>query len=297
VRRRIWRALNAEQMTVAKRTEIATRIHLLPLHGVPIALTYSPSPGSVSETDFAAALREKLNGFGVDWSLLILDPLSRWAGGGIESNNEAATRFVQVIETLTTVRGTPAVLVAHHSSQTSTQAGKSDARGVTGIRDGFRWQASMDAITSDDGGVDGVQFSNPKSNYSLRFRPLLLIRNTDPGIEGTLRLASESEAGTLRELLPRDRQTPAQREVAKTTAKTTKFEAECDAVVACLPEAPASMNRGELLGALGGVGGPSNAHALEPKLAHLLREGRVIDLSGGGSARARQYCRPTGGSV
>ena len=83
---------------------------------------------------------------------------------------------------------------ASRSSQVSTRSGESDARGVTGIRDGFRWQASLDALASEDGNVDGVLLRNGKSNYSLRFRPLLLVRNSEPGIEGTLRTATDAEA-------------------------------------------------------------------------------------------------------
>jgi RecA-family ATPase len=194
-RRRIWRACNALALSREQRQEIASRIHVLPLAGVSVALTWSPEKGMIVASAVASELKAELEARGVDWALIIIDPLSRWASGGIEADNEAATRFCQVVETLATVRGKPAVLLAHHSSKTSAKDGASDARGVTGIRDGFRWQASMDPL--EENGLHGVLLRNRKSNYSLPFDELVLVRNTEPGIEGTLRLAFDAEAAQL----------------------------------------------------------------------------------------------------
>jgi RecA-family ATPase len=195
--RRIWRAANAADLSAAQRAEAAQRIDLLPLHGVSAALTSSTPAGAIIETAVAAELRTRLEQRGVEWALVVLDPLSRWAGGGIEGDNEGATRFVQVIETLTSVPGRPSVLVAHHSSKISTREGSSDARGVSAIRDGFRWQAAIDVVEDEHGGR-GLRFRNKKSNYSVEFPELTLVRNTESGTEGTLRLASAAEAETLK---------------------------------------------------------------------------------------------------
>src|SRR5690606_628555 len=100
VRRRIWRAANAAELSTSERRAIADRLHILPLAGVSAALTSSPAPGVITATAVAEELRRLLEARGVDWSLVILDPLSRWAGGGVEADNEAATRFCQVVETL-----------------------------------------------------------------------------------------------------------------------------------------------------------------------------------------------------
>jgi hypothetical protein len=266
-------------------------LHLLPLHGVPVALTWSPAHGLVETSDFAVALRDKLNNHGVDWGLVILDPLSRWAGGGIESNNEAATRFVQVVETLTSVRGSPSVLVAHHSSQMTSRAGESDARGVTGIRDGFRWMASMDAIADDEGNVDGVMLRNRKSNYSLRFKPILLVRELEPGIEGTLRKATEAEADALKALLPKERQSPGEREQAKQSQDRERNEKRRTVVLETLPMAPAHMCRDELAAALQRQGHAWGFDTIRTVVAGLIREGDVVDLSDGSRSRPRQWAR------
>lgn len=192
-RRRLWKTCNARELSLDQRRAIAMRLHLLPLAGSSVALTYSPMPGVVAATGFAADLREHLDRAVDDWSLLVLDPLSRWAGGGVETDNEAATRFVQVVETLTTVRGRPVVLVAHHSSKASAKDGASDARGVTALRDGFRWQASLDVVRGEDGS-HSVKLTNRKSNYSRLFDDVLLVRSENQGTEGTLQPARREAA-------------------------------------------------------------------------------------------------------
>jgi hypothetical protein len=227
----------------------------------------------------------------VDWSLIIMDPLSRWAGGGVESNNEAATRFVQVVETLTTVRGKPSALLAHHSSQVSARAGQSDARGVTGIRDGFRWQASLDLIADEEDDLEGILLRNPKSNYSLRFRPLLLVRNSEPGIEGTLRPAEPDEEEALKTLLPKERQSTKQRDEAKQSRDRAIFEERCELVAGLLPAAPEHMNRDQLGAALESHGHRWGYDTIRRVVAHLIDAGRVGDLSDGSKAKPRKWAR------
>jgi len=195
--RRLWRTANALELSAEQRRAAKQFLHVLPLHGVPVALTSSPSPGIVNETDVATFLRSRMAEAGVDWSLVILDPLSRWGGGGVEKDNEIATRFCQVVERFAELPGKPAVLVAHHSSLASTQAGESGARGVTALRDGFRWMVSIDAVSDEATGAKGLRLRNKKSNYSLEFEEVMLARNTEPGIEGTIRLATAGEAAEL----------------------------------------------------------------------------------------------------
>lgn len=155
-------------------------------------------------TDFAKALRERLETEGRDdpWSLVILDPVSRFAGGDTETDNRAATAFVQVLETLTQAPGSPAVLVAHHTNKTSRGAGgpeATDLRGVTGLSDGIRWQAgmaplkqaSMERLPDPDGysGPPLVSFGVTKTNYTKRPPELTLAWSTD----GILRRVTAQE--------------------------------------------------------------------------------------------------------
>lgn len=181
--RRLWRVCNALELSRDERADLGKRLVLLPLRGEHIALSHQVDGGQVVPSEFAGRLHDRLTQDGREWSLVVFDPMSRWAGGNIEGDNEAATRFVQIVESFCRLPGEPAVLMAHHSSKTSAKDGNADARGVTGIRDGFRWQASMDEV---DG---GVRLTNRKSNYSARFDELFLTKSSEPGNEGTLRPA------------------------------------------------------------------------------------------------------------
>jgi hypothetical protein len=195
-RRRLWRVANALELSVAERTEALQRIDLLAVHGVSVALTGAGPDGAIFETKIADELRKQLEGRGVDWSAIILDPLSRWAGGGVEVDNEAATRFAQVVESLTYVRGRPSGIVSHHSSKFSARSGESDSRGVSGLRNAFRWEATLDAVRADDG-TRGAILRNKKNNLAAQFDDLVLVRREDSGAEGVLRLATEAEAEAL----------------------------------------------------------------------------------------------------
>lgn len=290
-RRRISRSVNEAGLTDEERRTAASRLHVLPLHGVPVALTCSPSHGVVVASDFAHALRARLDGHGVDWSLVVLDPLSRWGEGGVEANNEVATRFVQVVEMLTTVRGNPSVLVAHHSSQASTRAGESDARGVTAIRDGFRWQVTLDAIDDEESTVQGVLLRNRKSNYSLRFGPVLLVRNTEPGIEGTLRLATDDEAAQLKAALPRERQSAETREQTKQTREREQRDSRRTLVLEMLPPAPDHMSRESVRDALQARGQSWSFDTIRAVVEGLIRDGLAVDLSDGKRSSSRQWAR------
>lgn|GEM_PF-2271642 len=222
--RRLWRTCNARELSREERSELGKRIVLLPMHGQHVALTYQVENGPLVATPFAEELRKRMCSDGREWSLAIFDPLSRWAGGNVEGDNEAATRFVQVVESFCTVPGLPAVLMAHHSSKTSAKDGASDARGVTGIRDGFRWQAAMDEVDS------GVRLTNRKSNYSARFDELFLTKSTEPGYEGTLRPTSAEAVvspapdfeGRVLETVTRHPGLTSARQIAELTKGTSK---------------------------------------------------------------------------
>lgn len=196
VRRRLWRACNAAGLSADERQAVAERIDVAPLAGVDVALTCGGEGGALELTDAAKALRKRLESRGVDWALVVLDPLARWAAGGTEKDNELATRFVQLMESLATVQGDPFVLGCHHSSKVSIKDGASDSRGVSGLRDGLRWMAVLDAIERD--GLRAIRLRNHKSNLSPLFPDMLLLRSDEPGTEGTLRPASETEAEDFR---------------------------------------------------------------------------------------------------
>jgi hypothetical protein len=177
VRRRVFNAAKVMRLTHQQSEQAAQRIVLLPLAGTPVALTEGGSNGSVQETSVLAELRAHLQQSGCEWRLIILDPLSRFAGNDTEKDNSAATRFVQAVETLVRAPGGPTVMLAHHTTKASrgvdATSDANAARGASGLTDGVRWVANLDPVKSGD---DCVELRVTKSNYSRRGGPLTLVR-------------------------------------------------------------------------------------------------------------------------
>jgi RecA-family ATPase len=183
---------------LAKKAE--QNIVALPLAGYPVALTARDERGNIAQTAILRELRDKLNASTQDWKLVILDPLARWAAEGSETDNAAATRFVQACEVLTSVRGNPTVLVAHHSSAASARSGESNVRGVTAIVDGFRWAAVLDAVPSGEGRpYRGARLRHRKSNYSMPWPDVYLVHDDRNG--GAFLPAPAEQASAMKQAL------------------------------------------------------------------------------------------------
>jgi len=197
----VWRRLHfaAEGLGLNHhdKEQARKRIVPLPLAGVSgVGLTDREG----KPTDALRSLQRRLNAAG-EWELLILDPASRFMGPGTESDNTLATRFVSALESLVDVPGRPTVLVAHHTSQTALQAGSTDqtaSRGVTGLVDGFRWQAVMawEKGTIGKGSNARWEVENllrlklAKTNYSAK-GPAVHLEYAERGV---LKLVEETEA-------------------------------------------------------------------------------------------------------
>jgi hypothetical protein len=209
----------------------AGSIVLLPLFGVHCALLERDERGNAVETAFCAWLREYVTR--ERWSLIIFDPLSRFAGPDTETDNAQGTRFVQVIESFATITGATC-LVAHHTNGVSRAPGAAvrGGRGVTSLGDGFRWVASMasEELPLEDGEQrerlgEVVTIRSVKTNYSRKFAPLML-RRVDGGPFVPLDEADLETVGTARGRDPeRER-----RQEAK-GAQTSAVESAADAAV------------------------------------------------------------------
>ena len=206
MQRRLFNAARMMELTAEETALAARRVVVLPLAGQRVALVQGEG-GEVKDTLYLEEMRTRLAtmrdpaGLPVEWRLIILDPLSRWAGADTEKDNAAATRFVEAAETIALkAPGGPTVLVAHHTSKASRVDGADGnataPRGVTGLVDGVRWVAEMDDARAEGeaASIECVKLRIPsKSNYSrLGGQPLLLVRDRDHG--GALRPPSEDEA-------------------------------------------------------------------------------------------------------
>ena len=154
----------------------------LPLAGVPCALLERDANGNSIETAFLHWLRDYIVRAG-PWKLVIVDPLSRFAGPDAEKDNAQGTRFVQALESITSLTGAT-VLFSHHTAKINGGEGGRGGRGSSSIFDGCRWEAAMEQqrIPIDDPDTrerlgELVTLSFTKSNYSRRADPTTLRRD------------------------------------------------------------------------------------------------------------------------
>lgn len=140
--RRIHRIGQRMQLTAEQRAMVHERLWALPMRGVIAPLQSKDSKtGDSEETEAARALVELAVKHG-PWALIVLDPLSRWAGPEAENDSAAGTRFIQIAEKLNAAPGKPTVLVTHHWRKGGGE-GAEAARGVKSLSDGARWVASV----------------------------------------------------------------------------------------------------------------------------------------------------------
>lgn len=187
LQRRLYYGARALGLGTQQRDTAADRIVALPMAGRAVALTYSPAElqaqghvpglGQLPETEFAQAIRAKL-ATADDWRLIVLDPISRFAGPDVEVDNAAATRFVQTLESLTRAPGNPTLMVAHHTAKATRGEGSAGseagaARGASGLTDAVRWQANLVPVTGE---ADYLELVPSKSNYAKVGARVLLKR-------------------------------------------------------------------------------------------------------------------------
>jgi hypothetical protein len=302
IHHRLYRIANA--LGLSDLEQVRERIGIFPLSGKQVNLLRLDEARNPERTLVFTTLLNQLNDMAkqgdFEWSLVSIDPLSRFGGSTVETDQNMATAFVAALEHLAEqLPGMPAVQVSHHSSAASVKSGRANVRGVSGLRDAFRLALTLDAFQAGD--VRGILLRNDKNNLAPEAPPIWLVRLENEPIgsngryiemAGVLRPADDDEVAALEAASgTAAAASRAQREQAKTTARQVRFAADVDAVWQCLPEPPASMNRDELLGALSAVGRGCSPNTLAARVAELQKAGRVVDLSDGRKSSARKYAR------
>jgi hypothetical protein len=174
------------------------RVVVLPLRGQPCTLIQydrtKHKEAQTIETDFGKWLRDYVLDKG-PWSMVVIDPLSRFAGTDAETDNSAGTRYIQALEAFAS--SGPTIIGSHHTNKMSRSNGNgtgpavvntSSARGSTSITDGARWCAVMSSErlqhedeTDQQHLSEVVTLAPDKSNVSRRAEPVLLRRDLDHG--------------------------------------------------------------------------------------------------------------------
>lgn len=193
LRRRLHTQARAMGLLGKEHGEAVRRILALPGAGIDtLALTQAEQNGARARTAFADALYAHLEEEGRrrgGWDLIVLDPLSRFAGPDVELDNAAATRFIQGLERFTALPGSPTVIVAHHTNKASraedVARSASAVRGASGLVDGARWVGDLEPIASEF-----ARFRVMKSNYGRIPPEPTWLKRAD---EGGLRAATPEE--------------------------------------------------------------------------------------------------------
>jgi len=114
--------------------------------------------------DLKSSLKEKEPEEG--WTLIILDPISRFLGVTAETDNASATQFIALLEhIISDLKGKPTVLFSHHMnkhSHGSKDTNQTAARGSSALTDGVRWQANLEK----DIDKDELTLKVVKSNFT-----------------------------------------------------------------------------------------------------------------------------------
>jgi RecA-family ATPase len=258
--RRFYYACLAAGLTAEERRFAASRIWVLPLAGQNTALTASReqdvSPrvpatardDTEGEHDQADGLPvtplfwevlDRLERSAADgpWRLIVFDPMSRFAGSEVETDNAQATRFVQALERFAAVPGNPTVLFSHHTGKLSRREGHSTAndsaaataaRGASALTDAVRWQANLEPKKRAEGAPEMVVFRVVKNNYGRYPPDTYLVR--DPDRHGALRCATENDVRELSEAVETERSTyqdeKRKRELEATSAEVSALLAK-----------------------------------------------------------------------
>jgi regulatory protein RepA len=138
IHHRLHRIANA--LGLSDLEQVRNRIGIFPLSGQQVNLLRLDEGRNPERTLVFTTLLNQLTALAkqgdFEWSLISIDPLSRFGGSTVETDQNMATAFVAALEHLAEqLPGMPAVQVSHHSSAASVKSGRANVRGVSGLRD------------------------------------------------------------------------------------------------------------------------------------------------------------------
>lgn len=250
----------------ADLAEMCANLDAFGLTGTSVALTSTSDDDSkLPLTSFAKELHRRVLDAAIEgtpYDLIIIDPLSRFAGGDVEKDNAAATRWVQTAEMLTSPEcGEPSVLAAHHLRKPGKDDDQSSAsliRGASALVDGVRWAAILEQQKRIEGSADLLILRVVKSNGAPPRDPITLCRPSD-GNEGVIRVATRGEVASHPSLSE------------KQMVKEESLSEFTEAVVRAMPKDGESLSRNEIRERVG----KNKAKTLKA-IGQLIRDGVLV---------------------
>lgn len=173
--RRLWKVRDAMQLTRDEWELVRERLDIRPLAGTDVRLV--DGEGRLATTTPGHEALKSLLAKG-GYRLVILDPLSRFAGPETETDNNAATCFVTALEALVASGAT--LMISHHTTKEARKTNSGDAtavRGASGLTDGARWTLTM--FHAPIGDETQLRLCAAKVNYTPEADPVALERSDD----------------------------------------------------------------------------------------------------------------------
>lgn len=166
-------------LSVDECMKAETRLSLMSFMGISSSFIHKNRPTELFQK-LLDGLKNKEPSDG--WSLIILDPISRFAGASAETDNASATELIALLEKLSLeLRGRPTVLFGHHMNKTgignhSTDQGAS--RGSSALTDGVRLQINLDRGERRENEPETVTLRVVKSNFTSIPHPMTLVKDS-----------------------------------------------------------------------------------------------------------------------
>lgn len=207
IRRRLYYTGQLMGLDHEDRGRARDRLFLAGLAGMDVSLVDKDGGFDAKLASLRRVLEARA---GEGWSLILVDPLSRFAGIGAETDNALATRFVQALEQLTSLPGNPAVLFIHHERKGGGD-GADAIRGSSALVDGARWALRLVPLMdpkdarkrwTNKRGERAVKLELVKTNYTPPVHDEYVVMQ-DSGYSGALRFSSNEDSSELQ----RDRDT------------------------------------------------------------------------------------------
>ncbi|RDB37343.1 MAG: hypothetical protein DCC88_00010 [Spirobacillus cienkowskii] len=208
IQRRFQKIFEDLKLNSEQREKFLKEVVFLSLHKVPATFTNEKDSFQNNLKDFMLNNNSE-NG----WSLIILDPASRFLPKDAEIDNASATAFIRECEKFTDLPGNPTILISHHVNKSAISGAKlfseefdsnqTASRGASGLVDGARFVINVDTILKEDW-LKNTKFRNNKllkiKHSKINCGPQMTPINAAVDEHGIIFPLSESEEEELKEI-------------------------------------------------------------------------------------------------
>ncbi len=194
IRRRLYWTAQLMGLSPDDTQQAERRLLIAPLSGRDVSLVSPEGDFSPRLRQLELLLQNHAQTSAQGFSLILVDPLSRFAGLEAETKSGHATRFIAALERLTRLPGCPAVLFAHHERKAGGE-GQDAIRGSSALVDGVRWAVRLVPVM--DPANKSKRWTSRQGDRGIRLE-LVKTNYTPPGMDGYTLIQDGHHHGALR---------------------------------------------------------------------------------------------------